>query len=259
MLGLTATSTRQGGEEVSAMPKPSSSSPIDTQRDYYEQTAAAYDARHVGAADEHGKALVAFMALAELAGPVASVLDVGAGTGRAVKILKDRWHAATILGVEPVAALRNEAIRNGLSCHEIVEGDALLLEFADESFDYVIATGVLHHIQDPGRAVREMVRVARKGVMISDSNNLGQGNPAARLGKFLVKTAGLWRALIWLQTRGRMHKFSEGDGIYFSYCAFDAIKNLRPKFPVIHVLNTQPYAGFNPYRGAPHVMIFAKR
>ena len=241
------------------MPKAALSSPIDAQRAYYERTAQSYDARHVGPADEHGTALSAFMALAELAGPVASVLDVGAGTGRAVKTLKDRWQDATIVGVEPVAALRKEAILGGLTSQEIVDGDALCLSYADGSFDYVIATGVLHHIPDPERAVREMVRVARKGVMISDSNNLGQGSALARLAKYLVKSMGLWPALIFIQTRGKGYKFNEGDGIYFSYCAFDAVRILRRKFPVVHYLNTLPCAGYNPYRGASHVMIFAKQ
>lgn len=241
------------------MPKAALSSPIDAQRAYYERTAQSYDARHVGPADEHGTALSAFMALAELAGPVASVLDVGAGTGRAVKTLKDRWQDATIVGVEPVAALRKEAILSGLSSQEIVDGDALCLTYADGSFDYVIATGVLHHIPDPERAVREMVRVARKGVMISDSNNLGQGRALTRLAKYLVKSMGLWPVLIFIQTRGKGYKFSQGDGIYFSYCAFDAVKILQRKFPSIHYMNTQPCAGINLYRGATHVMIFAKQ
>ncbi len=244
---------------VIAMPKAALSSPIDAQRAYYERTAQSYDARHVGPADEHGTALSAFMALAELAGPVASVLDVGAGTGRAVKTLKDRWQDATIVGVEPVAALRKEAILSGLSSQEIVDGDALCLTYADGSFDYVIATGVLHHIPDPERAVREMVRVARKGVMISDSNNLGQGRALTRLAKYLVKSMGLWPVLIFIQTRGKGYKFSQGDGIYFSYCAFDAVKILQRKFPSIHYMNTQPCAGINLYRGATHVMIFAKQ
>ena len=240
------------------MPKTPMSSPIHAQRDYYERTAASYDERHVGPTDEHATALRGFMALAELAGPVTSVLDVGAGTGRAVKLLKEAWPAATIVGVEPVAALRQEALNCGLSSLEIRDGDALSLPFADGSFDYVIATGVLHHIPDPDRAVREMVRVAKKGVMISDSNNVGQGNATSRLLKYLIKALGLWQALVWVQTRGRMYKFSEGDGIYFSYCAFDAVKSLQRKFPFIHYLNTQPCVGFNPYRGAGHVMIFAK-
>ena len=240
------------------MPKTPIPSAIAVQRDYYERTAASYEVRHVGPADEHATALTAFIALAQLAGPVTSVLDVGAGTGRAVRMLKEAWPAATIMGVEPVAALRAEAHKGGLSGDEIREGDALSLAFADGSFDYVIATGVLHHIADPDRALREMARVAKKGVMISDSNNIGQGKAYARLLKYLIKTLGLWRALVFVQTGGRMYKFSEGDGVYYSYTAFDAVKTLQRKFPTIHYLNTQPCAGSNLYRGAGHVMLFAR-
>ncbi len=64
-----------------------------------------------------------------------------------------------------------------------------------------------------------MVRVARVGVLISDSNNMGQGSAAARALKQCVKGMGLWKALIWAQTGGRMYKESDGDGVYYSFCA----------------------------------------
>ncbi|HUB63238.1 MAG TPA: hypothetical protein VL996_02140, partial [Methylocella sp.] len=58
---------------------------IKEQQDYYLRTAEHYDDMHVRQIDEHGKALGAFMGMAEVFGPVESVLDVGAGTGRAVE------------------------------------------------------------------------------------------------------------------------------------------------------------------------------
>ena len=102
-----------------------------------------------------------------------------------------------------------------------------------------------------------MTRVARKGVMISDSNNIGQGGAVTRLLKFAIKSLGFWRAAIFLETRGKMYKSSEGDGIYYSFSAFDCVDTIRRKFPIVHYMNTMRCNGYNLYRGAPHVMIFA--
>lgn len=238
-----------------------SATPIEVreQRNYYERTAAHYNSMHLDPADEHGKALSAFMALAELAGPVDSVLDIGAGTGRGLKILKERWPGTKTIGIEPVDALRAVGHKKGIPSDELIAGDALKLAYDDDAFDYVIETGVLHHIAKPSAAVREMVRVSKKGIMISDSNNIGQGGTVARSVKFLIKRAGLWPAFIWMQTGGKMYKTSEGDGVFYSFSAYDCVGECRKKYPTIHYMNTTPCAGFNIYRGASHVMIFAAK
>jgi ubiquinone/menaquinone biosynthesis C-methylase UbiE len=52
----------------------------------------------------------------------------------------------------------------------LVRGDALALPFADRSIDYVMCSMFLHHLSDAdaARAVSEMVRVARRGVIVND-------------------------------------------------------------------------------------------
>jgi ubiquinone/menaquinone biosynthesis C-methylase UbiE len=232
---------------------------VKTQRDYYQRTAEHYDAMHVSSDDEHGKALKAFMGLAELSGPVNNVLDVGAGTGRGLQKLKTRWPQTKTIGIEPVAALREIGHANGISPDELLSGDALNLEFVDNAFDYVIETGVLHHIPTPEAAVREMAWVAKKGIMISDTNNIGQGNSISRTAKYLIKSMGLWPMLIWAQTGGKMYKISEGDGVFYSFSAFDCISSFSSKFPMVHYMNTVQCEGISIYRGASHVMIFATK
>jgi ubiquinone/menaquinone biosynthesis C-methylase UbiE len=213
---------------------------------------------HVNPTDEHGIALHAFMGLAEaFAGSPQSILDVGAGTGRGMKKLKARWPTAFIIGVEPVEALRDIGHKNGLRSDELIDGDALQLKFPDDSFDFVIETGILHHIREPELAVREMVRVAKRGVMISDNNNIGAGSRPSRIMKGAIKAVGLWPAFIFLQTGGKMYKFSEGDGLYYSFSAFDCVDELKTKFLSVFYMNTKNSDGFNAYRSASHVMIFA--
>ncbi|MFM5949549.1 MAG: class I SAM-dependent methyltransferase [Novosphingobium sp.] len=228
------------------------------QRDYYARTAAHYDAMHVRDRDEHGIALAIFAGLARLYGAT-SVLDVGAGTGRALLRLSRDLPGVSLTGIEPVAELRAVGHANGIEPNRLIEGDATALPFADDSFDFVIETGMLHHLERPAVAVAEMVRVARLGVMISDSNNFGQGSRFARLAKRCLGASGLWPVFIWLSTRGKMVKWSEGDGFYYSYSAFDNAGQLAAKFPRRFFANTTPLAGTDLKHGAGHVAIIAVR
>ena len=232
---------------------------VRSQRDYYARTAEHYDAMHVAPTDEHGRALAAFVGLAEMSGDVGSVLDVGAGTGRGLRMMMERWPEAHVMGIEPVAALREVGYAAGVPPARLQDGDALKLAFDDDAFDFVTETGVLHHVPQPLLAVAEMVRVARKGVMISDNNHIGGGSVLSRYLKFAAKGIGLMKPLIWLQTGGKMFRVSEGDGIFYTFTAFDCVPVLKKKFPFINVMNTTPSAGFDPYRNASHVMLFASK
>jgi ubiquinone/menaquinone biosynthesis C-methylase UbiE len=52
----------------------------------------------------------------------------------------------------------------------LVRGDALRLPFADGAFDYVLSSMFLHHLgeDDAAAALREMNRVAGRGVIVAD-------------------------------------------------------------------------------------------
>ncbi|MCL5776855.1 class I SAM-dependent methyltransferase [Limibaculum sp. FT325] len=235
-----------------------SSDAIEIQRAYYARTAANYDAAHLDEDPEHKVALRLLESFACQVGH-GSFLDVGAGTGRGVTYLQKAFPDAHVIGVEPVKEMREcGAARGDVLPGSLIEGDALCLPFDDSSFDWVIETAVLHHVADFRAATREMVRVARCGVLISDSNNIGQGSRVARLVKRALKSAGLWKAAIWLQTRGKMYKESEGDGVSYSFSAFDTVKTIRKKFPNVYFMNTTS-AEPNIYATASHVAIIAHR
>lgn len=230
------------------------------QRAYYQATAASYHESHVGELGEHELALDLLVMLAQRQAVTGSFLDVGAGTGRAMKTLASAFPLALVKGIEPVAELRQQAeIQNGIGSDALREGDALQLPFADDSFDWVVETGVLHHIRDWPQAVAEMARVARYGVLISDTNNIGQGSPRTRTLKKLIKKLGLWNLFVWLQTSGKMSKYSEGDGVYYSFCAFDALPLLRSKFSKVQVMNTQGSGSADLLSSVSHVAIVAHR
>jgi ubiquinone/menaquinone biosynthesis C-methylase UbiE len=222
---------------------------------YYEKTADQYDDLHLDADQEHMFALSWLSGLIDYTG-AQSILDIGCGTGRALVALKSKHPNLKILGIEPVAALREKAIQKGLTSNEIVNGDALALEFGNDTFDIVCEFGVLHHIRKDHIAVAEMARIAKIGVFISDSNNFGQGGKFARFTKQLLHFFNLWDLFYYLRTKGKGFSQSEGDGIFYSYSVFDSAKILKRKFSRLHFLNTQP-SGPSLYRQSPTVAIFA--
>lgn len=230
---------------------------VQKQREYYRRTAADYDAMHMEGDREHQMALGWLASLIELH-QFKSLLDIGSGTGRALRFLKNRGIERAV-GIEPVAELRDVGIAGGLGTEELIDGDATALGFADNSFEIVSEFATLHHIKDHKKAVSEMCRVAQRGVFISDSNNFGQGSRNARFLKQLIDALGLWGVYDRVATRGKGYHWSEGDGLFYSYSVFRDVPILREKFPNVHFLTTMPAHGNNLYRSAPHLAVLALR
>ena len=230
---------------------------VQLQRDYYARTAASYDRAHVQSAEEpeHDIALAALIGLSTHYG-LHSFLDVGCGTGRAVGELRKRRPDARVIGVEPVAALREVAYSKGIPRETIIEGDATRLSFERDAFDCVSAFGILHHIRHPRVAIDEMLRVAKKAVFISDLNNFGCGSLPQRIVSQTLNGLGLWKAFQFFATRGKGFKYSEGDGIHYSYSVYNDYRWLVRRCRTVHVVNTKG-EGVNPYRACSHVALLA--
>jgi SAM-dependent methyltransferase len=167
-----------------------------------------------------------------------TLLDVGSGTGRAVRFLLN--HGKDVRGVEPVTALIEEGERKGIPKGLIVEGNGYSLPFPDNSFDAVLECGILHHVAEPSRVVGEMARVARHAVFLSDSNRFGQGNRAIRLLKLALHQFRLLDTAMLLQTKGKRYKVSEGDGVYYSYSVFDSYDRLHEWADTIWLIPSCP-------------------
>ncbi len=228
-------------------------SEIELQRRYYATTADRYDAMHVDTKDEHHFALSFLVASLDFL-EITSVLDIGSGTGRAIQFLKEQRPELRVVGIEPVEELRKQGYAKGLSEQELVEGDATNLPFSPSEFDLVCEFGVLHHVRRPDAVVAEMLRVAGKAILISDSNNFGQGSFAARSVKQVINLLGLWRLADLVKTRGKGYMVSEGDGLAYSYSVFNNYKQIRAQCRSVHLLNTLD-ARINPYTTASHVAL----
>ncbi|MBV9818616.1 MAG: methyltransferase domain-containing protein [Solirubrobacterales bacterium] len=110
-------------------------------------------------------------ALDELLGAAApeSVLDVGCGEGVLTAQWAQRLAPGRIVGVDlDDRKLAGEWAQRGEAANlefRVMSVDAL--QFDDREFDLVAATEVLEHVDDPGRAVAEMARVARRWLLVS--------------------------------------------------------------------------------------------
>jgi ubiquinone/menaquinone biosynthesis C-methylase UbiE len=226
---------------------------VQIQRAYYARTATGYDGLHVRTDDEHGFALSFLISVVGQFG-IRSILDVGCGTGRGLLRIKDAIPGLAVAGIEPSAELRAVGHAKGLSESELIDGDAMKLAFGDGSFDLVCEFGALHHMPAPSKAVAEMLRVSRKAIFISDSNNFGQGNWLARLVKQTINTAGLWPVADLVKTKGKGYSISEEDGLYYSYSVFNDYRQIARACKSTHFLNTTD-GGPNLYRTATHVAL----
>jgi ubiquinone/menaquinone biosynthesis C-methylase UbiE len=196
------------------------------QRQYYTDTAAEYDAAHAGEGDDDPvnlRLVFGFLRMIE----ARTVLDIGAGTGRAIRHLMDNMPELSVRGVEPVAARIDQAVeKKGIPRGVIVQGVGEALPFEDASIDVVCAFAMLHHVTNPNDVVSEMLRVARKGVIIIDGNRFGLGSWPIRVLKLALYKTGLWGIVNYLKTGGKGYNLTEGDGLFYSYSVYDSFDRI---------------------------------
>ncbi|HET6954582.1 MAG TPA: class I SAM-dependent methyltransferase [Acidimicrobiales bacterium] len=95
----------------------------------------------------------------------ATVLEVGVGEGEVSARVRDRWPAATVVGVDlpdpDLAAHWRQRAITGLFA------DIARLPFPSKAFDLVLAIEVLEHVPDPDAALAELNRLSRGHVVVS--------------------------------------------------------------------------------------------
>ncbi|WP_031509821.1 methyltransferase domain-containing protein [Streptomyces megasporus] len=103
--------------------------------------------------------------------PGLSVLDVGCGPGTITADLAALVAPGKVTAVDAsedvLAEARATAAERGPIDIRFVRGDALALDFPDDSFDVVHAHQLLQHLGDPVAALREMRRVCRPGGVVA--------------------------------------------------------------------------------------------
>ncbi len=102
--------------------------------------------------------------------PGKAYLDVGCGGGHLVKELSEAiGQKGRVVGLDPspdqLSAARNLCADTPIA--ELVESDALHMDFPDGTFDGLSSIQTLEYIQDTERALAEMRRVVKDGATIA--------------------------------------------------------------------------------------------
>ena len=121
------------------------------------------------------------------------VLDLGCGTGLAARAIvrRERFSgSATGIDLSPhlIGTANRLAAEEGVSDRAtFATGDTRRLDFADETFDAVVAHTLLSHVDDPLAVTREALRVVRRGGLVGifdgDYASLTFGNADSGKGK----------------------------------------------------------------------------
>jgi len=121
--------------------------------------------------------------------PAETILDAGCGTGYFSRRFVQDGHPVVGIDHDPAAA--SHASRSQAPQLSCVVGDMAALPFADRSFDCVIAVTSLCFVEDETKAIREMVRVARRRFA------LGLLNRDSLLHRAKARAAGSYAGARW--------------------------------------------------------------
>lgn len=129
------------------------------------------------------------------------VLDAACGTGLFACELAPHvgFVGACDLSEAMVTQAQAKAARLGLTNVAFGVGDICSLDFADETFDAVVAGNVLHLLNDPTAALAEFVRVTRPGGIIAIPNYVNAETQDRRFLQ-LIQAVGFAAAHEWSQT-----------------------------------------------------------
>ncbi|MBP7791489.1 MAG: class I SAM-dependent methyltransferase [Candidatus Goldbacteria bacterium] len=109
-----------------------------------------------------------------------SLLDCGCGNGEDVRIYTryfKRIHGMDIDESPDWKLYSNEFI-------SFSKGDAQKLDFENKSFDTVMEKDMLHHVRSPADALKEMIRVSKKRIIIIEANRY---NPLLYVNMTLIR------------------------------------------------------------------------
>jgi SAM-dependent methyltransferase len=93
--------------------------------------------------------------------PEASVLDVGAGTGALLPVIRSVAPAARVVALDASAEMLRVARRRGGK--SVICADAAALPITHDTMDAAILAYVLFHLEQPSRALTEALRALRTG------------------------------------------------------------------------------------------------
>ncbi len=117
-----------------------------------------------------------------------TILDAGCGEGFTLAKLQEKGIGRDLEGID----YSLEAINVGKKEHPsllLKQGNIYKLDYKNNSFDLVICSEVLEHLENPQKALKEIIRVSKKYILLSVPNepffmvsNFLRGKNLSRLG-----------------------------------------------------------------------------
>lgn len=139
----------------------------DVQSAFYDRTFGKLVQRHIRKAIDHMDIRDSDL-----------VLDIGIGTGAALQYYPHQGH---IIGIDLSSGMLRECRKRMADQNRtnvvVMQGNALQLPFADNSFDHVFISHVITVVSDPFLLIREAQRVAKSGARIIIVNHFQSSNP----------------------------------------------------------------------------------
>ncbi len=128
--------------------------------------------------------------LGELSLEESVVLDAGCGMGRHTHWLLAR--GARVLALDASPAVDVAHANNASERAVFLQADVLQIPLDSDTCDLACCLGVLHHLEDPERAMRELVRIVRPG-----------GRVLIYVYHDVRETSATRQRLLWLVTQAR--------------------------------------------------------
>lgn len=95
-----------------------------------------------------------------------TLLDAGCGDGGDSYLLQDYFNS-----IYAVDIIKNDNWENIKSYKiKFFTGNVEKLDFKDNFFDTVIEKDMLHHVENPEKALKELIRVSKKRIIIIEAN-----------------------------------------------------------------------------------------
>jgi ubiquinone/menaquinone biosynthesis C-methylase UbiE len=165
-----------------------------------------------------------------------SVLDIGCGIGVLISKITNKIKVGVDINFNYINYARIDQGEN-----KFLVGNVINLPFSDKTFDNVICSEVLEHLVNPKRAIKEIIRVAKKNIIVSipTYNSIFCIRKLYRTSEH-VQNYSLKRILKEIEEEGVKVKNIIGTR-FITIPAFIANKLQRILFPIDKFLNSKPF------------------
>ncbi|MBI1755193.1 class I SAM-dependent methyltransferase [Candidatus Azambacteria bacterium] len=104
------------------------------------------------------------------------ILDLGSGKGKFLFMCREAGYDAVgvELSAEKIKATQAIAREKGVAV-SVIQGEAEHISFKEDSFDFINASELIEHVQNPAQVLSEMQRILRPGgtAYVSAHNRFG--------------------------------------------------------------------------------------